>query len=166
MAGTNVANIVTTAAKAVAKAKTPYGVGSFVAKGLGCATLALIAYDSHVLGKIEASDHEKKVKAGELERAAMHDLSQETPSIVQSKLKEKVFEFKLKETISAFFTSTYGYVKGFSKMLVNHVVPLTLAVGTVASPPGWMSKTFGAGLAVYGGIYLAQNVFGIGGHHE
>lgn len=138
-------------------------VTNILTKTLGYGTLALVAYDSHTLGKIEAASHPQKVKASELAGAYMHDLSQETPSVVQSKVKESIFKLRLNENISPFFTGIYGYCKGFGKMLVNNVVPLGLALGTVVKNP--FSKFFGIGLAIYGGIYLIQNAFGIGSKH-
>lgn len=140
-------------------------VANVLTKGLGYGALGLVAYDAHTYGKIESSAHKKHVKTESIEESFMHDMKQETPSIVESKLKHTVFDFKLNENVSGFFTSITGYFNGFGKMLVHNVVPLTLAAGTVLSPKGLLSKAFGAGLLVYGGIYFAQNVLGFG-HHE
>lgn len=139
-------------------------VTNILTKTLGYGALALIAYDSHTLGKIEASSLPQHIKAEELSNSYMHNLSQGTPSVVQSKLKETIFKLRVNENISSFFTGIYGYAKGFGKMLINNVLPLALAVGTVCTK-GIFSKVFGAGLLAYGGIYLIQNAFGIGNKH-
>jgi len=67
----------------------------------------------------------------------------------------------LDENLSGFFTGIGGYVKGFTSMLVTNIVPAALSVGAILTK-GLASKLCGAGLLAYGGIFLAQEIFGIG----
>lgn len=145
----------------VANIFTKSGMGNIAVKTIGAAALAAVAYDSHVAAKIESSSSQKVHKADGTAEAYMDTLSQDNPSIIQSKLKKAFFRFHMDQNISEFFVGILGYVKGFSSMLVNNAIPLALATGTVATKGAW-SKTFGAGLLIYGGAYLARNVMGIG----
>lgn len=136
---------------------------NILTKAVGAAGIGLIAYDSHVAGKIESASYPKERKAAGLVMDHMDYLTMDSPSIVKQKVKKGILDFKTDENISEFFHCIEGYFKGFGNMLVGHVVPLTLATGTVLTK-GIISKAFGAGLLAYGGIFLAQEFFGIGKH--
>lgn len=136
-------------------------ITNFIVKGIGVAGAGLVLYDSHVLGKIQSSENQKTVKADGLEKAYANTMTLDSPSIVKSNLKKGIFNMHMEETMSDFFTGITGYVKGFSSMLVYNIVPAALSVGTLATK-GTLSKCFGAGLLLYGGITLVQEVFGIG----
>lgn len=140
-------------------------VTSVLAKTAGAAGLALVVYDSHAAGKIEAPKSEKYSKAQGLTENYLNDMKQETPSGVQSIIKKRIFNFNADENISSFFTNTGGYLKGFSSMLVQNVVPLALSVATLLTR-GKVSKFFGLGLVGYGVIFLLQEAFGIGKSHK
>lgn len=146
----------------VANIFTKTGMGNIAVKTIGAAALAAVAYDSHVAAKIESSSSQKVHKANGTTEAYMDTLSQDNPSIIQSKLKKAFFRFHIDQNISEFFVGILGYGKGFASMLMHNAIPLALATGTVLAPKGALSKTFGAGLLIYGGAYLARNVMGIG----
>lgn len=137
-------------------------VSDILMKGIGYASLGLLAYDAHNFGKIEAASYQKNHKSEMIKDSFMDSMKQERPSAVQMELKKRVHNFRTDENMSEFFTGIWGYAKGFCNMLVNDVIPLGLAIGTVVSPKGLISKAFGAGLLVYGGIYFLQNILGIG----
>lgn len=130
-------------------------------KTVGATGLGLVLYDAHTAGKLHGSMHEKNSKASSLTHHAQEDLMLDSPSIVQAKLKEKVFHYHLDENFMGFFHTIGGYMSGATSMMVNQVVPFALSIGTLATK-GIASKLFGAGLLAYGGIYIAQHVFGIG----
>lgn len=144
------------------KAVKSFKLSNYIAKGVGVAGLGLIAYDAHKAGQMEASRHEKNEKATSLSEHFMEDMKLDSPSTVKSNLKKRVFQYHMDENFTGFFASAKGYLNGFSSMLVNDIIPLGLAAGTVLMPKGILSKTFGAGLLAYGGIFLLQDVFGIG----
>lgn len=141
-----------------------FDIPNIITKGVGIAGLGLVLYDSHFAGKIEADSFPKAQKARSLVKSHKHYMELDSPSIVKQKVKKGILDYKTDENISEFFNSIRGYFKGFGNMLVTNVVPLALATGTVATK-GIASKTFGAGLLAYGGIFMAQELFGIGKSH-
>ncbi|MPN51972.1 hypothetical protein SDC9_199624 [bioreactor metagenome] len=136
-------------------------VGNILIKSVGAAGLGLIAYDSHAAGKINSASYQKQVKAGGLTNAYMDTLTLNSPSVVQSKIKDKYFKFRMYENVSDFFTGIAGYAKGFGSMVANNVVPLALSAATLMTK-GTVSKVFGAGLLAYGGLFFGREVLGIG----
>lgn len=144
------------------KAVKSFKLSNYLAKGVGYAGLGLVAYDAHKAGVMEASKFEKNHKAESLSHHFMEDMKLDSPSTVKSAIKKRLFHYHMDENLSGFFTSIKGYFKGLSSMLVDGIVPLSLAAGTVLMPKGFLSKTFGVGLLAYGGIFLLQEAFGIG----
>lgn len=140
------------------------GILNYLTKAVGVAGLGLIAYDAHYAGKMEAPVYEKNHKAESLADRYIDDTKLESPSVIQSAVKKRLFQYNMDENLTGFFTSTAGYLKGFTSMLVGNVVPLGLSVGTFLGK-GTFSKLCGAGLIAYGGIFLLQEAFGIGKSH-
>lgn len=136
-------------------------ISNVLTKTVGVIGLSMVAYDSHVAGKIKAVSHEKNHKATSLAGRFLDDTKLDSPSVVKEHAKKSIFRYFLDENLSGFFASIAGYAKGFSDMLVTNVIPFGLSVGTVLTK-GVTSKCFGAGLLAYGGIFLAQEIFGIG----
>lgn len=134
-----------------------------LAKTVGVIGLGLIGYDAHCAGKMTAKQHVKNTKAESLAEHYMDDLKLESPSVIKGAVKEKLFHYHVDENFSGFFHAIAGYFKGFGSMLVSNVIPLGLVAGTLLTK-GLPSKLFGAGLAAYGGIFLLQEIFGIGKH--
>lgn len=137
------------------------GIFNLLAKPLGVIGLGLVGYDCHVSGAIRSSANAQEFKAQSLERNYLDDMSLASPSIVRSRVKQGLFRFNLDENISPFFNGISGYLKGFGSMLVHNLVPLGLAAGALLTKKP-VSKYFGIGLLAYGGIFLAQEIFGIG----
>lgn len=144
-------------------------------KSLGAATVGLIFYDAHHAGKITAPMNEKRHKADRLEERYLDDMKQSSPSVVEAAVKKKIFQYSLDENITPTYNNLTGYLKGFGSMLVSHMVPLVLALGTLAfggirdkGAGGFATKFCGLGLIAYGGIFLLREAFGIGKahHHE
>lgn len=141
-------------------------VTGFLARAAGYGTLALIAYDSHTAGRVKATKNEKDEKSDYLAKHYLEEQKLDSPSIVRSAVKKKIFHYNVDENLTGFFSNIGGYFNGFTSMLVNNVVPLGLAAGAAFGPKGFLSKTFGVGLLAYGAIYLLQEAFGIGKSHE
>lgn len=137
---------------------------TILAKSAGIAALGLVAYDSHIAGKIYSGSHEKNHKAESITERYLDDLKLDSTSTVKSGIKKELFKYNTDENLTGFFSSINGYVKGFASMLVSNVVPFTMAVGTLLTK-GFVSKLCGLGLAAYGGIFLLQEAFGIGKSH-
>ncbi len=141
-------------------------VSNVLTKTVGVIGLGLVAYDSHAAGKHEAHAHEKEHKATSLAGRYLEDTKLDSNSMVKAQAKEHIFKYFMDENISGFFGAIKGYTKGFSEVLVSNVVPFALAVGTLLTnkknSKNIISKCFGAGLLAYGGIFLAQEIFGIG----
>lgn len=135
-------------------------VTNILTKTAGAAGLALIAYDSHKAGKLESASFQKQVKAETLKDTYVNSMTLNSPSTIQAGLKKKIFNISADENISGFFTGIAGYIKGVASMAVDSVVPLALSAGAVIKNP--LSKVCGIGLLAYGGIFLAQEILGIG----
>lgn len=135
-----------------------------LAKTAGIAGLGYVAYDSHLTAKIESGKMQKDIKSDSIENHYLNDMKSDNSSILQSTIKRRITDFYMDENISSPFTRVGGYIKGFSSMLVNNVVPLGLSVGAIIAPKGIVSRMFGVGLLAYGGFFLAQEFLGIGKH--
>lgn len=146
-------------------------VGKYLAPVAGGIALALIGYDSHIAGKIRSGSYEKNHKAESLEHHLMADQKQESASTLKGEMKKELLKYHMDENFSGFFTGTIGYFKGVTSMLTRNVIPLTLAIGTFAGIGNkgiirnTVAKASGIGLAAYGVITLAQEIFGIGKGH-
>lgn len=141
-------------------------VSNLIFKTIGGVGLAMSLYDSHYAGKMQSKMSAGEHKAETLAHHLQSDMKLDSPSVIKAALKRNIFGFHLDENLTEFFVSIGGYAKGFSTMMVSHVIPLGLAAGTVLSPKGsLLSKTFGIGLLGYGGIFLLQEGLGIGKPH-
>lgn len=134
---------------------------STLTKAAGFVGLGLIAIDSHNAGSIKGAAYEKSCKAQELNERHLRNMELNSPSVVQSAVKKRILQFQMDENITGFFNTLKGYFGGFSSMLVDHIVPLGLSIGTFIGK-GPFSKLCGLGLLAYGGIFLLQEIFGIG----
>lgn len=143
-------------------------IGKYLAPIAGGIALTLIGYDAHVAGKIRSSSYEKNHKAESLEHHLMADQKQESASTIRGGLKKELLRYHMDENFSGFFTGTIGYFKGVASMLERNVIPLALAIGTFAGVGNkgllrnTVAKASGIGLAAFGVITLAQEIFGIG----
>lgn len=142
---------------------------NILAKSIGVAGMGLILFDSHNAGKIKSTMYESNRKSEDLTKRYLEDIKMSNPSVVQSEVKKRVFRYYTDEHLTTFFDNIAGYVKGFGSMLIDNVVPLGLALGTFVGSKGirgGISKFCGAGLLAYGGIFLLQEIFGIGKSKE
>lgn len=136
------------------------GIFNLLAKPLGVIGLGLVGYDCHVSGALRSTANAQEYKAQSLESNYLDNMSMASPSIVRQKIKQGLFRFNVDENFSPFFNGISGYLKGFGSMLAHNLIPLGLSVGALFGKGA--SKYFGAGLLLYGGIFLAQEIFGIG----
>jgi len=140
-------------------------ISNVLTKTVGVIGLGLIGYDAHVAGKIESHAYEKNHKSEQLADHYMEDLKMDSPSAVKAHVKKSIFKYYLDENLSGFFTGIHGYLSGSATKVIGDVIPFGLAVGSLLGKKGGkniFSKFCGAGLLAYGGIFLAQEFFGIG----
>lgn len=140
-------------------------ITNYLAKAVGIGGLALVGYESHCVGKMQAVNTGKSIKADTLSKQYLENMRMDSPSVIRQEVKRQIFNFHAEEGFTDFFTNIAGYVKGFGSMLITNIVPLGLSAGAVMTK-GFFSKMFGAGLLAYGGIFLAQEFFGIGKNHK
>lgn len=141
------------------------GVLNVLAKTTGAVGLGLVLYDAHNAGKIKAPMEAKNHKSEQLQERYIDDMKLDKPSVVKAEAKHHIFRFFLDESFSEFFVSAKGYCKGFGEMLGSHVLPFALAMGTFVGSNGirgGVSKFCGAGLLLYGGMFLAEEFLGVG----
>ena len=131
-------------------------------KATGAIGLGLVLYDAHNAGKIRSSMEAKYHKTGQLTGRYLDNMTLDKPSIVKQAAKRHIFDFFVHENMSEPYNTTKGYGKGFSGMLTQHILPFGLSLGALLGGKGAFSKFCGAGLLAYGGLFLAQEIFGIG----
>lgn len=126
-----------------------------VVRGVGLAALGLIGYDAHYIGKIKADTYSSERDADASLYYLNNSMYSTNMSKVEDNIREGVFGIELNQGWRRFFNEGIGYVKGFTGMLVNHVVPLGLGIAALCG------KKFGAiGLGIVGAYKLVRNVFG------
>lgn len=139
-------------------------ITGYAIKAAGVAAAALVAYDAHSYGKIKGEEEAQNSKTNSLETASLNKLCYENPSIVQNKLRDKMFAYKADDNIFPFFNNLKGYIKGVGEMILNDAIPLGLAMGAILTPTkhAFVSKAFGLGLLVYGAAFVAEEFLGLG----
>lgn len=135
---------------------------NILTKATGAAGLGLVLYDAHNAGKIKGSMEEKNHKAHQLTGKYMEEMTIDKPSLLKQEAKHHVFNFFVHENMSEPYTVGKGYLRGFAGMLTHHVLPFGLALGALLGGKGPFSKFCGAGLVVYGAMFLVEELFGLG----
>lgn len=133
----------------------------YVTKGVGLATLGAVAYDSHTIGKMQSDMYatEKDVSASAYYLNNM--LYNPGMSSIGQKVKDSAFSMEVDQTWRRFFNLGIGYVKGFTSMLTNHVIPFGLGLGALFAK-GLPAKICAGGAILYGLGKGIVNFFGIG----
>ncbi len=129
----------------------------YIAKGIGIATLGLIAYDSHYLGKIKADTYSSERDADASLYYLNNTLYSNNMSKVEEGIKEGALNLELHQGVRRFFNEGIGYIKGFTSMLISNVVELGLGIGALLG-----SKFSAIGLCAIGAYKLIKNAFGLG----
>ena len=81
----------------------------YVIKGAGVATLGVIGYDAHVLGKLQSDVYSKSKDADACMGAYSNTQYLTSPSITASNLKKGVFNFEVESNFQHFVNSALGY---------------------------------------------------------
>ena len=137
----------------------------YLAKGAGAAALGIVAYDSHIVGKLQADVYSKSRDANAGMRAFDNTQYLTSPSVTTSSLKKSVFKWEIDNNLRTFVNSAIGYFKGFGTMLVDSVVPFGLGLGALLGKGGW-SKGSAIGLGIYAVVKLFKDVLGFGQYND
>lgn len=138
--------------------------GKYLAKAAGAAAVGMVAYDAHILGKLNADIYADSKEAKRCSAAFNNTLYQTEPSLVQSKIKKKLFNWELENNIFRIWNSAMGYLSGLGQMLVSGVVPLGLGLTALLTPlkHGKICKGAGIALLAYGAVKTVRDIFGLG----
>lgn len=137
----------------------------YLPKAIGLGALGVIAYDSHVVGKLQADVYSKSRDAGACMETFSNTQYLPTPSATMSKMKESVHQYELDSNWRHFINSAVGYFKGFGSMVVDNVVPFGLGLGAVLGK-GLCSKASAIGLVGYGVVSFFKDIMGFGHYND
>lgn len=145
----------------IAKKVLPKNPAKWVTKGIGAVALGAVAYDAHYLGKIQADLYSSEKDAASTGYYLNNSLYSTNMSKIQEGIKDASYEMELDCGWKRFINEGVGYVKGFTSMLVSHIVPFGLGLGALLSK-GLPSKICAGGLGIYACYEFVKNFFGWG----
>lgn len=137
----------------------------YLIKGASLAALGVVAYDSHIMGKIQSDVYAKSKDADACAKAFNNTQYLSSPSPATAKLKKGVMNVEMESNLRHFVNSAIGYFKGFGSTLVNNVIPLGLGIGALAGK-GKIAKGSGIGLGVYAVYTFFKDVLGFGHYND
>lgn len=132
-----------------------------ITRGAGLAALGIIAYDANYLGKVQSDLYSSTKDAKSTAYYLNNSMYMSNMSKFTEKVKNWSFTTELDQTYKRFFNEGIGYIKGFTGMLVNSVIPLCLGIGALFGGKT-VAKGSAIGLAVYAVYKFVRNFFGIG----
>ncbi len=130
-------------------------------KGIGLATLGYVAYDANYVGKMQADLYASEKDANSTGYYLNNAMYGANMSKTEELIRDKSFRMELDTTWKRFINSGIGYIKGFTTMLIDHVVPLGLGIGTLCGGK-ITSKASAIGLGIYGTYEFLRTFFGVG----
>lgn len=137
----------------------------YLPKAVGLGALGVVAYDSHIIGKLQADMYSKSKDADACAETFNNTQYLSSPSMTTSKLKNGVNRFEMESNSRHFVNSAIGYFKGFGSMLVSSVVPLGLGLGALFGKGNW-AKGSAIGLGIYAGFKFFKDVLGFGHYND
>lgn len=137
----------------------------YLPKAIGLGALGVVAYDSHIIGKLQADMYSKSKDADACAETFNNTQYLSSPSMTTSKLKDGVNRFEMESNSRHFVNSAIGYFKGFGSMLIQSVVPLSLGLGALFAKGNW-AKGSAIGLGVYAGFKFFKDVLGFGHYND
>ena len=135
--------------------------GTLVARGTGLAAVGMVAYDAHLLGKLEGDTVSISNESKRLTSAANNRMYLDTPSLAMGKIKDRIFDFQMSNSILMPFEAAGGYFKGVLSSCFNDMIPLGMGLLAMFGSK-FIAKTSALGLAVYGGLKFFTDGFGFG----
>ena len=143
----------------ITKKILPKNPAQWVTKGIGIAALGAVAYDAHYIGKVQADLYSSEKDAASTGYYLNNSMYSTNMSKIQEGIKDASYEMELDCGWKRFINEGVGYVKGFTSMLVSHIVPFGLGLGALLSK-GLPSKICAGGLGIYAGYEFVKNFFG------
>ena len=136
-------------------------VSKIVTRGTGLAAVGIVAYDANYYGKIKADLYASTKDARSTAYYLNNSMYLSNMSKFTEKIKNLSFTTELDQTYKRFFNEGIGYIKGYTEMLANSIIPFGLGIGALIAPKT-IAKPCAIGLAVYGAYKFVRNFFGIG----
>ena len=137
------------------------GFGTMIARGTGLATVGMVAYDAHVIGKLNGDTYSISNESKRLMNAANDRMYLTTPSTTMGKIKDRIFDFQMNNSILMPFEAAAGYFGGVLKSCFNDIIPLGMGVFALVGNKV-LAKTSALGLILYGGYKFLTDGFGVG----
>lgn len=137
-----------------------------IAKGIGLASLGIIGYDAHVVGKLQSEVTAKTADANASADYFNNTMYLDTPSTTKAKLSKAVFNMELEQNWRSFWNSGTGYSKGFGSMIVSNAIPFAFAMGALLAKSTVGSWIGAAGSLMYGMYIFTKDVLGCGRHND
>jgi len=131
-------------------------------KAAGIAGIGMCIYDAHDEGKRYAKIRSTKAENNAADYWFENSRNLVTPSKINSKLKDKLFNIEITHNFRKFVNKGIGYVQGFTKSLVEDVLPIGLSIAAIATKGKVAPKVAGGALGAYTLYAFMKNVLGIG----
>lgn len=135
--------------------------GKVLTKGVGVAALGLVGYDAHKVAQLQSDYYASEKDAASCAYYLNNTMYSTNMSVLQDGIKDAAYTMELDCGWKRFINEGIGYVKGFTSMLVSHVVPFGLGLGALLAK-GKAAKVCAGGLGVYAGYEFLKNFFGLG----
>lgn len=135
--------------------------GKMLTKGVGVAALGLVGYDAHKVAQLQSDYYASSRDADSCAYYLNNSMYSTNMSMVQQGIKDAAYTMELDNGWKRFINTGIGYVKGFTSMLVDHVVPFGLGLGALFAK-GKAAKICAGGLGIYAGYEFLKNFFGLG----
>lgn len=135
--------------------------GQLIARAAGVTGLGAVAYDANHIGNVRADLYASEKDAAATDYYLNNTLYSSNMSKIQSGIKDAAFKMQLDQGWRRFLNMGIGYIKGFSSMLVEHVVPFGLGLGALLAR-GKAAKICAGGLGIYAAFEFVRNFFGLG----
>lgn len=137
----------------------------YLPKPIALGALGVVAYDSHIVGKLQSDVYSKSKDADACAETFSNTQYLSSPSMTTSKLKDGIHRFEMESNARHFVNSAIGYFKGFGSMLIDSVVPLGLGMGALLGK-GSIAKASTIGLGIYAGFKFFKDVMGFGHYND
>ncbi len=136
--------------------------GKYLAKTAGVVGLGLIFRDAHTIGKLQADVTSQSRDANVSMDLFENSQRLDSPSLLKSQVKDKVFKYQLDSNFLNFFNSGIGYFSGLGSMLISNVVPITLSLTALLAKGKKLACGSGIALAAYAGFSFIKDGLGFG----
>lgn len=106
-------------------------ITTVISKAIGAGAIGAIAYNAHAYGKMLGEEDQKIHTANRLPDEFLNSERLETFNPLTLKLKRYIFKKEMDETQGEMQFGMVGYFEGFTKGLVDNIIPLMLGTGAL-----------------------------------